>query len=55
MGQITVIRVPDGSWRKKRKGGTQLPLALGHLEPYMHEGALPPQWQQLMLPFSDTR
>jgi predicted ATPase len=54
VGQITVIRVPENSWRR-RKPARQLSLALGQLQPYTREGALPTEWEQLLFRFADKR
>jgi hypothetical protein len=50
-GHVTIVRVPEGSWRKRGPIPQQLPLTLGQLEPYMREGLSSSKWRQLNLPF----
>lgn len=52
-GDVTVTKVPPNSWRRRKREDSQLALPLGQLEPYVRDGALPPQWRQLQLPFVD--
>lgn len=53
MGQVTVTRVKEGSWRRRKDRPTQLPLTLGQLEPYIGEESVPSAWSQLHLDLID--
>ncbi len=49
-GHVTNTRLPERTWRQQLQTMDQLMLTLGQLEPYMREGALSQEWQQMLLP-----